>query len=82
MGPFVDAWLRVHPGDHDGARGFLDGLTTHLGQAGLGSVSEIFDAEQPFTPRGCPCQAWSVAELLRALSQLQEPASAPRAARP
>jgi glycogen debranching enzyme len=29
-------------------------------------VSEIFDAEEPFTPRGCIAQAWSVAELIRA----------------
>ena len=41
-------------------------LHEHLGQAGIGSVSEIFDAEDPFTPRGCIAQAWSVAELIRA----------------
>ncbi len=67
MGPFVDAWLRVHPDDRPGARGFLDGLVAHLGEAGVGSVSEVFDAEPPFTPRGCIAQAWGVAELLRAL---------------
>jgi len=33
---------------------------------GLGTVSEIFDGEAPFTPRGCIAQAWSVAEILRA----------------
>jgi len=32
----------------------------------VGSVSEIFDGDFPNTPRGCPAQAWSVAELLRA----------------
>jgi glycogen debranching enzyme len=37
----------------------------HLSAACLGSISEIFDAEPPFTPRGCFAQAWSVAELLR-----------------
>ena len=37
----------------------------HLGEACIGSVSEVFDAEGPFTPRGCIAQAWSVAEVLR-----------------
>jgi glycogen debranching enzyme len=37
-----------------------------LNEASVGSVSEIFDAEEPFTPRGCVAQAWSVAEALRA----------------
>jgi glycogen debranching enzyme len=44
----------------------VSGLHAHLVQAGIGSVSEIFDAEEPFTPRGCIAQAWSVAELIRA----------------
>ncbi|HBI44488.1 MAG TPA: glycogen debranching protein [Planctomycetales bacterium] len=65
-GPFVDAWLAVHPGDRAGAREFLSGFTNHLGEACLGSISEVFDAEEPFTPRGCIAQAWSVAEVLRA----------------
>ena len=47
------------------ARWFLDELVRHLGDFGVGSVAEIFDAEPPFTPRGCVAQAWSVAELLR-----------------
>jgi predicted glycogen debranching enzyme len=66
IGPFVDAWLRVHPGDSAGARQCLKGLIDHLGEACIGSISEIFDAEPPYTPRGCIAQAWSVAELLRA----------------
>ena len=65
IGPFVDAYLRCHPNDFKTARGFLDGFTHHLNEACIGSVSEIFDAEPPFTPRGCIAQAWSVAELLR-----------------
>ena len=66
IGGFIDAWLKVHPGDRPGARHFLDGLVHHLGEACLGSVSEVFDAETPFTPRaGCCAQAWSVAEMLR-----------------
>ena len=34
--------------------------------AGVGTLSEIFDAEEPYTPRGCIAQAWTVAEVLRA----------------
>jgi predicted glycogen debranching enzyme len=63
IGPFVDAWLKVHP--RDDPRSMLRGLEDHLREAGIGSVSEIFDAEEPFMPRGCIAQAWGVAELLR-----------------
>ena len=65
IGPFVDAWLRLHPGRPQDARKFLDGFVPHLGEACLGSISEVFDAEAPYTPRGCIAQAWSVAEVLR-----------------
>ncbi|HMH50009.1 MAG TPA: amylo-alpha-1,6-glucosidase [Candidatus Acidoferrum sp.] len=65
IGPWIDAWLRVHPEDRAGARRFLDGFVPHLNEACVGSLSEIFDAEPPFTPRGCAAQAWSVAEVLR-----------------
>jgi len=67
IGPFIDAWLRVHPNDKAGAREFLAGFGPHLSEAGIGSISEVFDAEPPFTPRGCIAQAWSVAEVLRCL---------------
>jgi predicted glycogen debranching enzyme len=66
IGPFVDAWLAVHPNDEEGARACLQGFVQHLDQACIGSISEVFDAEAPFTPRGCIAQAWSVAEVLRA----------------
>jgi predicted glycogen debranching enzyme len=65
IGPFIDAWLRVHPEDRAGARKFLEGFEPHLNEACVGSISEIFDAEPPFAPRGCIAQAWSVAEVLR-----------------
>jgi predicted glycogen debranching enzyme len=65
IGPMVDAWLREHPGDRAGARRLLDGLIGALDEACIGSISEIFDAEPPYTPRGCVAQAWSVAEVLR-----------------
>jgi predicted glycogen debranching enzyme len=66
-GPFADAWLKVHPDDARGIRHLLDGFTAHLREACIGSISEIFDAEAPYTPRGCIAQAWSVAEVLRLL---------------
>ena len=65
MGPFVDAWLKLYPDDRAGARRAIDGFAPHLDEACLGSISEIFDAEPPSTPRGCIAQAWSVAEVLR-----------------
>jgi predicted glycogen debranching enzyme len=65
IGPFVDAWLKVHPGENVKARGFLQGFVPHLTEACAGSISEVFDAEPPYTPRGCIAQAWSVAEVLR-----------------
>ncbi len=65
IGPFIDAWLRVNPEDKAGARRFLDGFVPHLGERAVGSISEVFDAEPPFKPRGCISQAWSVAEILR-----------------
>jgi glycogen debranching enzyme len=65
-GPFVDAWLKVNPGDKAGARRCLEGFSMHLDDAGIGTLSEVFDAEDPYAPRGCLAQAWSVAEVLRA----------------
>ncbi len=65
IGPFIDAWLKIYPEDREGARRFLLGFEEHLGDAGIGSISEVFDAVEPFTPRGCIAQAWSVAEILR-----------------
>jgi predicted glycogen debranching enzyme len=67
IGPFIDAWLRVYPKEREEARHFLDAFEPHLADAGIGSISEVFDAEPPYTPRGCIGQAWSVAEVLRAL---------------
>ncbi|MCP4426580.1 MAG: glycogen debranching protein [Chloroflexi bacterium] len=64
IGPFVSAHLRVYQ-DPVQARSYLQPLLRHLADHGVGSVSEIFDGDPPFTPRGCIAQAWSVAELLR-----------------
>jgi predicted glycogen debranching enzyme len=65
IGPFIDAWLKVHPNERRAAGQFLDGFRKHLSEGCLGSISEVFDAEAPFTPRGCIAQGWSVAEVLR-----------------
>ena len=65
IGPFVDAWLKLHPGDRAADVRFFEGFWAHLDHGCVGSISEIFDAEAPFAPRGCIAQAWSVAETLR-----------------
>ncbi len=68
LGPFITAYLKVNertPASLATARGWTAAFGAHLRAAGLGQVSEIFDADQPHTPRGCIAQAWSVAELLR-----------------
>ena len=65
VGPWIDAWVKLHPDDRTAAREFLDALIDHLDDYGVGSIAEIFDAEPPYTARGCIAQAWSVAEVLR-----------------
>jgi predicted glycogen debranching enzyme len=72
MGPFIDAWLRVYPDDRHGARQLLQHFEHHLGEACIGTISEVFDAEPPHAPRGCVAQAWSVAEVLRAYVKTDE----------
>jgi predicted glycogen debranching enzyme len=78
IGPFIDAWLKVHPEDRAGARRFLDGFVPHLDEACVGSISEVFDAIEPYAPRGCVAQAWSVAEVLRCWVLTAEPEAGPR----
>lgn len=66
IGPYVDAMIFVKgdKGKRDAVKVIEDMLKT-LDDACVGSISEIFDAEEPHTPRGCFAQAWSVAETLR-----------------
>jgi predicted glycogen debranching enzyme len=70
MGPFVEAWLRVRDrgalAKREADERFLEPLRAHLGVAGLGHVSEVAGAEAPHRPGGCPFQAWSLGELMRA----------------
>jgi predicted glycogen debranching enzyme len=72
LGPFVSAFVRVNDGTAQSrarAHELLRGIEQHLTEAGLGQVSEIFDGNAPHHPRGCFAQAWSVAEILRALCE-------------
>ncbi|QAT84422.1 4-alpha-glucanotransferase [Corallococcus coralloides] len=68
IGHYVDATLKVSP-DIKAARALLAGMEDHLSHAGIGQISEIFDATEPYRPRGCFAQAWSVAEALRVFSK-------------
>jgi predicted glycogen debranching enzyme len=72
IGPFVAAHWRVYR-DAEVARSYLRPLFHHLTDHGLGNISEIFEGDPPFTPRGCPAQAWSVAEVLRIWQMIGEP---------
>jgi glycogen debranching enzyme len=64
LGPYLDAHLRIH-GDPSVVARVLAPFEAHLREAGLGSISEIFEAEPPYRPAGAIAQAWSVGELLR-----------------
>jgi predicted glycogen debranching enzyme len=69
MGPYITAYVRNFGRDagQKFAAPWLDNFQQHLHEACLGQVSEIFDGDAPHAPRGCVAQAWSVAELLRAI---------------
>jgi predicted glycogen debranching enzyme len=64
MGPYLDAHLRIKR-DREVVRQLLQPFGAHLLDAGLGTISEIFEPEPPYRPVGCVSQAWSVAEILR-----------------
>ncbi len=70
MGHFVESYLKVNDFSKESkanAAQFIEPLMNHLTEDGcLGSVSEIFDGSEPYKPKGCFAQAWSVAELIRA----------------
>ncbi len=71
LGAFVTAHYRVH-GSATAALEFLHAIPAHLREGGIGQVSEIMEADAPFEPRGCFAHAWSVAEILRAWSEINE----------
>jgi predicted glycogen debranching enzyme len=71
IGAFVDAYRKVSPNgkkNEERISEILAGFENHFTEAGCGQISEIFDADSPNLPRGCPAQAWSVAEVLRVLT--------------
>ena len=73
LGAFVAAWLKVQAERPDpisdsrteARERFLEPLRAHLGEVGLGHVSEVADGDAPHRPGGCPFQAWSVGEYIR-----------------
>lgn len=69
IGPFVSAHLRVYQ-QPEKALTYLQPLIQQMKSHGLGTLSEIFDGDPPFTPRGCISQAWSVAEVLRVWQEI------------
>jgi predicted glycogen debranching enzyme len=72
LGPFITAYVRSRQGStaaRQQAADWIGEFAGHFYEAGLGQISEIFDADAPHTPRGCFAQAWSVAELLRSVAE-------------
>ena len=72
LGPFITAYIKVNGGREEArrqAQAWLSPLESHLMEAGLGHVSEIFEGDAPHRPCGCIAQAWSVAEILRVYSE-------------
>jgi glycogen debranching enzyme len=69
LGPFVEAWMKT-AGDQfkEEALAIIQRFIYHLGEACIGTVSEIFDGDAPYHPRGCVAQAWGVAEILRVIN--------------
>ena len=66
MGPYMSAKIKIDgEAGKEEVRKLLKGFEKHLTEAGIGSVSEIFDGTEPFFPKGCIAQAWGVAEALR-----------------
>jgi predicted glycogen debranching enzyme len=72
MGHYISAYLKAYGRSGQTVAhclNLLEAFSRHLAEAGLGSISEIFDGDPPHTPSGCIAQAWSVAELLRTLTE-------------
>jgi glycogen debranching enzyme len=70
-GPLRTGALPVN-GNAAAAQQLLEPVQNHLRDAGLGTISEIFDGDPPHTPRGAPAQAWSVACVLEAWWRLDQ----------
>jgi predicted glycogen debranching enzyme len=74
MGPYVSAYLYAFGRTEASLSicgGLLAGLEQQLFACCLGSLSEVYDAEPPQRPAGCPAQLWSVAQLILAAEVLR-----------
>jgi predicted glycogen debranching enzyme len=70
LGPYITAYLRIHgrtPETLEYVKSLLEPFRNHIYEAGLGTISELFDGDSPHEPNGCISQAWSVAEILRVM---------------
>ena len=80
-GPFIEAWVRVRgntpQAKQEARERYFESIRGLMAAAGLNHVPEITDAVEPFTPRGCPFQAWSLGELLRLDRAVLKPPSTP-----
>jgi predicted glycogen debranching enzyme len=85
IGIYFDSVIRLHGEEGKAAaREWLGAFAPHLRDAGLGTVSEVFDGDPPHRPRGAIAQAWSVAEILRTAARLdlRRPRFPPREGEP
>lgn len=72
LGPYVDAVIKTAgTKGNTKAKQIINAFKYHLQEGGVGTVSEIFDADAPHQPRGCIAQAWGVAEILRVIKEYQ-----------
>ncbi len=73
LGPYLRAVARTEGrrAARLAARPSLEFLRAHLTQAGLGTVSEIFDGDPPHTPRGAISAALSIAEFIRIVKEVE-----------
>jgi glycogen debranching enzyme len=80
-GPFIEAWVRVRgntpEAKQEARERYFESIRALMAAAGLNHLPEITDAVEPFTPRGCPFQAWSLGELLRLDRAVLTPSSMP-----
>jgi glycogen debranching enzyme len=70
LGPYVDSLMKIQGArNKEQAMNVIENFHYHLNEGCIGSVSEIFDADAPHSPKGCVAQAWGVAEILRVIKE-------------
>lgn len=70
LGPYIDALIKIRT-ERSKVKQVIENFKYHLSEAGIGTISEIFDGDAPHSPQGCIAQAWSVGEILRVLKDHQ-----------